>query len=54
MTIAELIAEAKATVIDGKMIDDLEIRMKRAEEKFEEASHAAAAHKDFMSRTYSL
>lgn len=54
MTIAEIIARANATVIDDKKINDLQHRMKLAEEKFEEDSQAAAAHKDFMGRTYSL
>lgn len=54
MTIAELIAEAKATIIDERKIEDLQLRMKKVEEEFEAESQAAAAHRDFMSRTYSL
>jgi hypothetical protein len=54
MTITELIAEAKATVIDEHKIEALEQRMLEVEEKYNQNFQAAVAHNDFMSRTYSL
>lgn len=54
MTIAELIAQANATVIDEHKIEALQQRMLAVEEKYNQDSQAAAAHNEFMSRTYSL
>jgi len=54
MTIAELIAEAEATVIDNKKIDALNSRMQEVENEFEERTKMNASHIDFMSRCYSL
>jgi len=54
MTITELIAEAKATVIDDEKIEALNLRMQEAEREFEARAHLSASHTDFMSRCYSL
>jgi hypothetical protein len=54
MTIAELIALAKARKINDEEIDAVQRRMKEAEEKFEAKAQAAAGNSDFMSRSYSL
>lgn len=54
MTIAELIAEAKATVIDNEKIEALNMRMQAVEKEFEDRVQSNASYTDFMSRCYSL
>lgn len=54
MTVAELIAESRARVIDAAKIEALSVRMKEAEEKFEEEARSSAADSELLSRTYSL
>lgn len=54
MSIEELIAEAAGSVIDDSKLDQLQERLKAAEEKFEQEAKSKLVDRDFLSRAYSL
>lgn len=54
MSIQELIEAAKNTVVGEQQIEDLQGRLKAAEQEFEEQSRSKSVNQEFFSRTYSL
>lgn len=54
MSIEELIAKAASSIIDDSKLDELQDRLKAAEEKFEEEAKSKSVDRDFLSRAYSL
>jgi len=54
MSIEELIAAAAGSVIDDSKLDQLQERLKAAEQKFEEEAKSKFVDREFLSRAYSL
>lgn len=54
MSIEELIAKAASSIINDSKLDELQDRLKAAEEKFEEEAKSKSVNRDFLSRAYSL
>ena len=54
MSIEELIAVAAGSVIDDFKIQELQSRLKEAEEKFEQEAKSKLVDRDFLAKAYSL
>lgn len=54
MTIAELIAAARATEVDEAKLDAMEQRMSDAEKCYEDRASSQSVNGEFLARTYSL
>jgi hypothetical protein len=54
MTIAELIAAARATEVDDAKLDAMEQRMSDAEKYNEVRASSQSVNSEFLARTYSL
>lgn len=54
MGIEELIADAKNTVIEERMVQATEARLAEAERQFEEKARSRSVDEAFLSRAYSL
>lgn len=49
-----MIARANATVVDDKMIADMQARLEAAERAFEEEAKAKCVNEDYLCLAYSL